>query len=506
MRASQDAAVAGGFLFADKDPTGEAMTLRDNDVADRTANIAPDGVLDALAARRADALARLTAFLAIPSISTDPAYHGACLEAAEWCAATLRDIGFEARVEPTDGKPMVVARWRLGKDGPARAHVLFYGHYDVQPPDPLEAWNAPPFEAQIVDDATHGKIIVARGASDDKGQVMTFIEACRAFVEAEGTLPVDVTVLLEGEEESGSPSLEPFLESHGESLKADIALVCDTGQWDAETPAITAFLRGLAFSEVTLSGPSRDLHSGIYGGPAQNPIRVLGELIAGLHDETGRITLPGFYDDVKDPSPAQRDAWRALNFDGEGFLGEVGLSVPAGETDRSIVEQLWSRPTIEVNGIIGGYTGPGTKTVIPAEASAKFSFRLVPDQDPAKIIESLHRYIAARLPADVGVTYRGEGGSPAVGFDTGAPAFRATAQALEAEWGKAPVIVGCGASIPIVEAFRTRLGMDALLVGFALEDDAIHSPNEKYNLSSFEKGARSWARILAALGGSHATS
>ncbi len=480
------------------------MIVREKSAAGPGVENCPEDVLDTLARGRAGALTRLTEFLAIPSISTDPAYHDACLEAATWCAETLRGIDFEVSVEPTDGKPMVVARWSTGKGDEPRPHVLFYGHYDVQPPDPLDAWNAPPFDAQIVDDPTHGKIIVARGASDDKGQVMTFVEACRAWMDTTGALPVDVTVLLEGEEESGSPSLEPFLEAHGKSLKADIALVCDTGQWDADTPAITAFLRGLAFSELTLSGPSRDLHSGIYGGPAQNPIRVLGELIAGLYDESGRITIPGFYEGVSDPSPEQRQAWRALNFDGEGFLGEVGLSAPAGEADYSVVEQLWCRPTIEVNGIVGGYTGPGTKTVIPAEASAKFSFRLVPGQEPDKVIEGLHAYISDRLPADVTATYRGEGGSPAVGFDTSAPAFRATAGALESEWGKVPVIVGCGASIPIVEAFRTRLGMDALLVGFALEDDAIHSPNEKYNLSSFEKGARSWVRILAALGATRA--
>jgi acetylornithine deacetylase/succinyl-diaminopimelate desuccinylase-like protein len=456
-------------------------------------------VLDRLAEERESALERLFAFLAIPSISTDPAYHDACLKAAEWSAAALRDIGFTAAVEPTAGKPMVVAHWRH-PDGGVRPRVLFYGHYDVQPPDPLEEWTASPFEAQLVDDPQYGKVIVARGASDDKGQVMTFIEACRAWHDAHGALPVDVTVLLEGEEESGSPSLAPFLAAHGEDLRADIALVCDTGQWDAATPAITAFLRGLAFSEITISGPSRDLHSGIYGGPACNPIRVLAEIVAALHDEEGRVTIPGFYDDVQEPSAEQLAIWRNLGFDAASFLGEVGLATPAGETDKSVLEQLWSRPTVEANGILGGYTGPGTKTVIPAKASAKLSFRLVPNQDPAKILDGLHRFVAARLPADAKVIYAGEGGSPAVGFDTEAPAFRAASRALSDEWGSAPVVVGCGASIPIVESFRTQLGMDALLVGFALEDDRIHSPNEKYNLTSFEKGARSWARILASLG------
>ncbi len=464
-----------------------------------------ESVLDRLAEGRAAALERLFQFLAIPSISTDPAYHEPCLEAADWCAEALREIGFTARVEPTGGKPMVVAHWR-GTDSRSRPHVLFYGHYDVQPPDPLEAWAAPPFEAQRVEDPKHGQVIVARGASDDKGQVMTFFEACRAWHTAHGALPVDVSVLLEGEEESGSPSLAPFLAAHGDDVKADIALVCDTGQWDPETPAITAFLRGLAFSEITVTGPSRDLHSGIYGGPAQNPIRVLAEIIAALHDAKGRVTIPGFYDDVREPSSEQRTAWRELGFAASNFLGDVGLREPAGEKDRSVLEQLWSRPTVEVNGIFGGYTGPGTKTVIPSQASAKLSFRLVSDQDPQKILDGLHRFIAERLPADASVTYTGEGGSPAVGFDTEAPAFRAAARALATEWGKAPVIAGCGASIPIVESFRTQLGMDALLIGFALDDDRIHSPNEKYNLTSFEKGARSWARILGALGVNDAAS
>jgi acetylornithine deacetylase/succinyl-diaminopimelate desuccinylase-like protein len=466
----------------------------------QTTGGALDRVLDRLARSEDAALERLFKLLAIPSVSTDPAFHDACVEAAEACAAALREIGFEARVEPTLGKPMVVGHWRAANGDTPRPHVLFYGHYDVQPPDPLELWTTPPFHPHLVPDPRYGKTIVARGASDDKGQLMTFIEAARACIEEHGALPVDVSVLIEGEEESGSASLAPFLAAHGNELKADIALVCDTGQWDAETPAITAFLRGLAFSEITVKGPSRDLHSGMYGGPALNPLRVLSELLAGLHDEAGRVTIPGFYDGVRDPSPAQLASWRALGFDASGFLGGVGLSEAAGESAFSVLEQLWSRPTAEINGIVGGYGGPGTKTVIPTQATAKLSFRLVPGQDAAKIIDGFHRFVEQRLPADASVSFALEGGSQAVGFDTDAPHFRAAARALQAEWGKPAVIMGCGASIPIVESFRARLGMDTILIGFALDDDRIHSPNEKYNLTSFTKGARSWARILFELG------
>jgi acetylornithine deacetylase/succinyl-diaminopimelate desuccinylase-like protein len=463
------------------------------------AGAAVERVLARLASDEDAALERLFRLLTIPSVSTDPIHHEDCVKAAEWCAAVLAEIGFTARVEPTLGKPMVVAHWRKPHTG-SRRHVLFYGHYDVQPPDPLELWHASPFDPRLVEDPRHGQVIVARGASDDKGQLMTFIEAVRAWIGEHGDLPVDVSVLIEGEEESGSPSLAPFLAAHGEELKADIALVCDTGQWDAETPAITAFLRGLAFSEITVSGPSRDLHSGLYGGPALNPLHVLAAILAALHDETGRVAIDGFYDGVPAPSPAQIEAWNKLGFDAAGFLGEVGLTTPAGEKGFGVLEQLWSRPTVEINGIAGGYGGPGSKTVIPAQAIAKLSFRLVPGQDPGKIIAALHRFVEARLPADASVAYAHEGGSPAIGFDTAAPPFRAATRALRAEWDKPPAIIGCGASIPIVESFRSGLGMDSLLVGFALEDDRIHAPNEKYNVTSFTKGARSWARILAELG------
>ena len=457
-------------------------------------------VLHRLAKDEAGSLERLFRLLAIPSVSTDPSHHEACVAAAEWSAKALRDIGFAARVEPTVGKPMVVAHWRAEDAATKRPHVLFYGHYDVQPPDPLDEWDAPPFAARLVEDPRHGTVIVARGASDDKGQVMTFIEACRAWLAEQGALPVDVSVLIEGEEESGSPSLAPFLAVHGDELKADLALVCDTGQWDEDTPAVTAFLRGLAYSEITVTGPSRDLHSGLYGGPARNPLQVLSQVLSGLHHKDGRVAIPGFYDRVRQPAAGELAAWGSLSFDGAGFLGDVGLSTPAGENGFTILEQLWSRPTAEINGIHGGYGGPGNKTVIPSRATAKLSFRLVPGQDPDTIIAGWHRFVEERLPADAAATFAGEGGSPAVGFDTGAPAFRSATRALEAEWGKPPVMIGCGASIPIVESFRSRLGMDVLLIGFALDDDRIHSSNEKYNLRSFTKGARSWARILAELG------
>src|SRR5216683_2671640 len=454
-----------------------------------------DAVLDRIDHDLEASLERLFALLRIKSISTDPAYQEQCRTAAQYLAKDLASLGFDSNVRPTAGHPAVLAKSGNGS-GP---RVLFYGHYDVQPVDPLDLWKNPPFEPRIEALPDGRRIIVARGACDDKGQVMTFIEACRAWKAVTGSLPLAITMLIEGEEECGSKNLPPFVEAAKAELKAEVALVCDTDMWDPNTPAITTSLRGLVYDEVKIQAADRDLHSGLFGGAAQNPIRVLNRILGGIHDDAGRITIPGFYDGIRELPPDVKAQWAKLDLTPQSFLGQVGLSVPAGEKDRTLIEQLSSRPTCDVNGIWGGYTGEGSKTVIPAEASAKISFRLVGKQDPAKVRDAFRAFVRARLPADCTAEFTDHTGAPPIALDWRLPQLAEARAALTQEWGKEAVLIGCGGSIPIVADFKRLIGIDTLLIGFALDDDRVHSPNEKYDLTSFHKGTRSWARILEAL-------
>lgn len=459
------------------------------------ADITP--ILERADANLPKSLDRLFDLVRIKSISTDPAFKADCRKAAEWLVAELNGLGFTASIRDTPGHPMVVAH-HAGATADA-PHVLFYGHYDVQPVDPLNLWDTDPFEPGVKELEPGRKVITGRGTADDKGQLLTFVEAARAYKEVHGSLPCRVTILFEGEEESGSPSLKPFLEANAAELKADYALVCDTSMWDRDTPAISAGLRGLVGEEVIIKAADRDLHSGYFGGAAANPIRILTGILAGLHDENSRVTLEGFYEGVEE-TPAQiKAAWETLGQTAEKFLGEIGLSIPSGERNRSVLELTWARPTAEINGITGGYTGEGFKTVIAAQASAKVSFRLVGNQNPEKIREAFRAYVRSKVPADCTVEFHAHGGSPAIQLPYDSNLLNTAKLALSDEWPKPAVVIGMGGSIPIVGDFQKMLGMESLLVGFGLSDDRIHSPNEKYELQSYHKGIRSWIRILNAL-------
>lgn len=439
---------------------------------------------------------RLSDLLRMPSIGTDPAYKASTLEAANWLVRELREIGFEAGLRETLGQPAVVAHHPgPGSDGP---RVLYYGHYDVQPAEPLDLWTTPPFEPSIVD-GPHGKRVVARGAVDNKGQLMMFVEAFRAWKAVHGALPAAVTVFLEGEEESGSPSLDGLMRAHRDELEADICIVSDTNMWDIDTPALGIMLRGLLYLELTLHGPSQDLHSGLYGGAVPNALNVLTTILGGLHDDSGRIRLPGFYDDIEDMGDLD-EAWSKLAFDEAQFLGHAGLSRSVGESGYSLLQRIWSRPTCDVNGLIGGYTGAGAKTVIPAKASAKLSFRLVPGQNAQKIMHGFRAFLDERLPEDCRYELEELGAAPALKVPTDSPYLKAAQAALAEVFERPPVLVGMGGSIPAVGAIREHLGIESILMGFGLDDDRVHAPDEKFELRCFQNGMLSHAVLLGKLG------
>lgn len=456
-------------------------------------------VLDHADAHLAASRATLFDLLRIKSISAQPAHAADCVKAAEWWRDQLAALGFEAAVRPTAGHPVVVAHLSGPADykGP---HILFYGHYDVQPVDPVSLWHSDPFDPQYVD-GPRGKRFVARGAVDDKGQTVMFLEALRAWHTAGGGIPARITMLIEGEEEVGSVSLDPFLRANKADLVADVALISDTGMWDVDTPAITTRLRGMTYAEVTLKAANRDLHSGLYGGSALNPINALTKILGELQDENGRIQLPGFYDKVAPVSNSQRAQWDALGFDEASFLAGIGLTAPVGERGYAALERLWARPTADINGIWGGYTGAGSKTVIASEASAKVSFRLVPNQDPDEVMEQFKRFVLDRLPQGATATFADFARAPGIEVNVDSPHVRLALASLADEYGKPALLMGSGGSIPVVTSLRSILGVDSLLMGFGLDDDQVHSPNEKFEEACFHHGIRSHIRLLAKFAG-----
>ncbi len=456
-----------------------------------------DQVLAQAEAGFAAAQQRWLDWLRIPSIGAAPEHAADCRAAAEFARQQLEDMGFDAQLRETGGHPAIVAH-HPGPGGKDVPHLLYYGHYDVQPADPLDLWHSPPFEPTIVD-GPHGPRVYARGAVDDKGQVAMWLGAFRAWFESTGTLPCRITALIEGEEETGSLNFKPFVIANRAELKADICIISDTGMWDIDTPAISSSLRGMTYMEVTLKAASRDLHSGMYGGSALNPINALTRALGQLKDETGRIQVPGFYDGIADISAGKANQWASLGFDETKFLGDIGLSVPAGEAGRGALERLWARPTADICGIWGGYTGPGTKTVIAAEASAKVSFRLVPGQDPVAVEQGFKQFMQDRVPADAKLEFTTFGTSPGLEMNTDSPFMQAAQAALTDEYGRPAVMIGCGGSIPVVDTITRELGMDSVLMGFGLEDDQVHSPNEKFEVRCFRQGLRSHARLLGKL-------
>lgn len=437
-------------------------------------------------------LDKLIDFLRIPSISADPAHREDVHRAAQWVAKELAILPHVELIEADGRHPLVYAEW-LG--APSKPTLLLYGHYDVQPPDPLELWHSPPFEPRIANDN-----IYARGACDDKGQTLILLSALRRLMERDGKLPCNIKVVIEGEEESGGEHLEGFVPAHREKLAADAAVICDTEMFAPGLPALCTGLRGIVYGEIHVQGPAQDLHSGSYGGVAPNPLMAMAEILTALKAPNGHITIPGFYDRVRQPSAAETEAWASLPFDEEHFRKtEVGSSVLTGEPGLDVFMRTWARPTFEVHGIRGGFIGEGSKTVIPAVAVAKVSTRLVPDQDPVEAAEQLRQAVATATPAGVQASFHLHHAAPPSSVDPNHPLVEKAAAALTESFGQQTVYIRSGGSIPIVGLFQRELGIPSILMGFGLPDDGLHSPNEKFHLPNFHTGIDAVERFLLSL-------
>ncbi|WP_425147374.1 dipeptidase [Deinococcus sp.] len=435
----------------------------------------------------AQAQAELFELLRIPSVSADPAHRGDMQRAAEYLQAKLTALGFAARIDATAGHPLVYAEHLHAPGAPT---VLIYGHYDVQPEAPLEMWHTPPFEPTIRD----GRIY-ARGATDDKGQAYAHVRGVQAL-QGLGALPVNLKFLLEGEEEIGSPNLEAYLRAHIAELKADAVVISDGSRFAPDVPTVTYGLRGLSYVEVNVTGANRDLHSGSYGGAAPNPIAALATIIARLKDDQGRVTIPGFYDGIEPLTNEERAIWAALPHDDAEFAASIGATALPGEAGYTTLERLWGRPTLDVNGIWGGYQGEGSKTVIASKAGAKISMRLVPGQDPERITKAIQAYIPTIAPEGAQVEVTAMHGGQPVKIDLDNPYVRAAGRALSRVYGKAPSYTRGGGSIPIVSAFRELLQAPVVLVDFGLNADAPHSPNESFAVADYHNGILTSAYLL----------
>ena len=445
-------------------------------------------IQETIDAQRDESLRQLKDLLRIPSVSTDPAHKRDVRLAGEWVADKLLGAGMKTSIQETPGHPIVYGEWL---EAPGKPTILVYGHYDVQPPDPLELWRHGPFEP-VEEDG----FLVARGSSDDKGQFFALVKGIEAALTAHGALPVNVKVLIEGEEEIGSENLRPFVAENRERLACDVVVVSDSSQFGPDLPAITYGLKGIAYLQVTVTGPSKDLHSGSFGGSVANPGNVLLRMLATCFDDEGRVTIPGFYDKVRALEPWEREAFAALPFSEAEYLAATGAKKPFGEPGYTTLERRWARPTLDVNGLTSGFQGEGAKTVLPSVASAKFSMRLVPDQDPNEIATLVSEHLWSVAPDTVSVEITDHHGAKPVIVAREGEYVAAAERALERGFGAKPVFMREGGSIPVVNVFKEELGSDTLLLGLGLPDDGAHSPNERFRIVDFHRGQAMMAAFL----------